>query len=82
MKKLFAAALLATTMAGFGAANAAPLAPLGSVAGITMNDDVIAVAQGCGPRMSRDARGRCRPDFRRPPPPRRYVPPHHRGHRR
>lgn len=77
MKKLFAAALLTASLAGFGAANAAmPASPL---SGVT-TDDITTVAQGCGPRMSRDRMGRCRPDFRRPPPPRRYAPPrHHHG---
>jgi hypothetical protein len=55
MKKLFVAALFASTIAGFGAANAmspAPVAPAGS--------DVIHVAQGCGPGFHRGAYGRCR----------------------
>lgn len=55
MKNLFAAALIATTMGGFGAANAMPLAPATST-----NPDVIQVAGGCGPGFHRGPYGGCR----------------------
>lgn len=55
MKTLFAAAFLAVTAAGLGAASAMPVAPV-SPAG----SDVIHVAQGCGPGFSRGPYGRCR----------------------
>lgn len=69
MKTLFAAALLASSLAGFGAANAAmPLAPLSA----SENADVIQVAGGCGPGFHRGPYGGCRPNggvvvVRRPP---------------
>ncbi|UYO42954.1 hypothetical protein KQX63_16330 [Rhodopseudomonas palustris] len=62
MKKIFAAALFAATLVGAGAANAMPLAPLGSPAA----GDVIQVAQGCGPGWARGPMGRCRPMYARP----------------
>lgn len=57
MKSIFGAALFAATLAGFGAANAVPMAPL-DAAGTAA---VIQVAQGCGPGFARGAYGRCRP---------------------
>jgi len=64
MNKLFAAVLLAGSVAGLAAANAAmPLGPL-SPAG---NPDVIAVAGGCGPGFHRGPYGGCRPNAYRPP---------------
>jgi hypothetical protein len=69
MKTLFAAALLAGSLAGLGAANAAmPLAPLGA----SENADVIQVAGGCGPGFHRGPYGGCQPNggvvvVRRPP---------------
>lgn len=54
MKKLFAATLLATTLASVSFASAmtaAPVAPAGN--------DVIHVAQGCGPGFHRGPYGRC-----------------------
>jgi hypothetical protein len=63
MKKLFAAALLAATVAGFGTAGAMPLAPL--TAADTAG--VIQVAQGCGPGWARGPYGRCQPMYRRGP---------------
>ena len=67
MKTILAAAIFA--IAGFGAAQAMPLAPLGT----TGSADVIQVAQGCGPGWARGPYGRCRPMrgvvvVRRPPP--------------
>ncbi|WP_458760629.1 GCG_CRPN prefix-to-repeats domain-containing protein [Afipia sp. TerB] len=56
MKKLFVAALFASTIAGFGAANAmspAPVAPAGG-------DMIQQVAGGCGRGFHRDRFGRCR----------------------
>src|SRR5690349_7571517 len=55
MKKLFVAALFASTIAGFGAANAMSPAPVAPA-----NCDVIHVAGGCGPGFHRGAYGRCR----------------------
>ena len=64
MKKILAAALLAATMAGIGAANAAmPVTPL-NAAGTA---EVIQVAQGCGPGYARGPRGFCRPMYRAAP---------------
>jgi len=59
MKSLFAAAVLAATLSGLGAASAMPLAPLGT----TDSADVIQVAQGCGPGWARGPYGRCRPMY-------------------
>lgn len=59
MKKLFAAALIATTLCGFGAANAMPLAPATQA-----NQDVIQVAGGCGPGFHRGPYGGCRRNAR------------------
>lgn len=56
MKTIFAAALVAGTVLGFGVANAAPMAP---VAPATQGD-IIQVAGGCGPGFHRGAYGRCR----------------------
>ena len=56
MKALFAAALVAGTVASFGSANAMPLAPVAP----TVHADVIQVAGGCGPGMHRGRWGRCR----------------------
>lgn len=56
MKTIFAAALVAGTVLGFGVANAAPMAP---VAPATQGD-VIQVAGGCGPGMHRGPYGGCR----------------------
>ncbi|MEH2514141.1 hypothetical protein V1291_005495 [Nitrobacteraceae bacterium AZCC 1564] len=53
MKTLFAAALFAATVAGFGSASAMPLAPAGQ------SSDVIHVAGGCGPGFHRGPMGRC-----------------------
>ncbi len=64
MKTILAAAVFA--IAGFGAAQAMPLAPLGATGGA----EVIQVAQGCGPGFARGPYGRCRPMgvvVRRPP---------------
>jgi hypothetical protein len=54
MKALYAAAFLAASAAGLGAANAMPVAPASS------GSDVIHVAQGCGPGFHRGPYGRCR----------------------
>jgi hypothetical protein len=63
MKSLIAAVFIAS-LAGLGAAQAMPVAPV-QADGITTQ-----VAQGCGPGMSRNAMGRCRPTFMaRPCPP-------------
>jgi hypothetical protein len=66
MKTILAAAAFA--IAGLGAANAMPLAPLSA----TDTAGVIKVAQGCGPGFARGPYGRCRPMgvvvVRRPPP--------------
>ena len=56
MKTLFAAALFAATVAGFGSASAMPLAPA------SQSSDVIHVAQGCGPGFARGPMGACRPN--------------------
>lgn len=56
MKSLFAAALLAGSVATFGMANAMPLAP----AAPSGHADIIQVAGGCGPGMHRGPRGGCR----------------------
>ena len=63
MKALFAAALLAGSVATFGYANAMPLtgAPAPGV-----NADVIQVAGGCGPGMHRGPRGGCLRNWARP----------------
>ena len=64
MKTILAAAAFA--VAGLGAAQAMPVAPLST----TTTADVIQVAQGCGPGYARGPYGRCRPmayGFRRPP---------------
>ncbi|KIZ34907.1 MULTISPECIES: hypothetical protein [Rhodopseudomonas] len=63
MRKIFAAVVFAATLAGFGAANAMPLAPLGAAD----HAGVIQVAQGCGPGWARGPMGRCRPMARRAP---------------
>jgi hypothetical protein len=69
MKTLLAAAAFA--VAGLGAANAMPLAPLSAADTAA----VIQVAQGCGPGYARGPAGYCRPMgrevivVRRPPPP-------------
>jgi hypothetical protein len=63
MKTFFAAALLAATVAGFGAASAMPLAPLNAAD----SAGVIQVAQGCGPGFARGPMGGCRPMYRRGP---------------
>jgi hypothetical protein len=55
MKKLFIVALFASTIAGFGAANAMSPAPVAPASG-----DVIHVAGGCGAGFHRDRYGRCR----------------------
>jgi hypothetical protein len=59
MKSLFAAAVLAATLSGLGAASAMPMAPLGT----GDSADVIQVAQGCGPGWARGPYGRCRPMY-------------------
>jgi hypothetical protein len=56
MTLLFAAALVAGTVASFGMANAMPLAPVAP----STHADVIQVAGGCGPGMHRGPRGGCR----------------------
>jgi hypothetical protein len=56
MKTIFAAALVAGTMMGFGIANAAPIAP----AVPTVQGDIIQVAGGCGRGFHRGPRGGCR----------------------
>ena len=63
MKTLIAATFIAAL--GFaGAAQAMPVAPLSADSAIEQ------VAQGCGPGMSRNDRGRCRPTYmNRPCPP-------------
>jgi hypothetical protein len=59
MKTVFAAVVLAGSLAGFGAANAAmPLAPLTPSA----SADVIPVAGGCGMGFHRGPMGGCRPN--------------------
>jgi hypothetical protein len=63
MKKIFAAALFAASIAGLGAASAMPLAPLASADTAA----VIQVAQGCGPGFARGPMGGCRPMVRRGP---------------
>ena len=55
MKSLIAAAFIATL--GLGAAQAMPLAPM-QADGLTTQ-----VAEGCGPGMTRNREGRCRPKF-------------------
>ena len=55
MKSIFAAALLAGSVATFGIADAMPLAPPAS----GVNADVIQVAQGCGRGFHRGPRGHC-----------------------
>jgi hypothetical protein len=55
MKSLIAAAFIATL--GLGAAQAMPLAPI-QADGLTTQ-----VAEGCGPGMTRNGAGRCRPKF-------------------
>lgn len=72
MKSLFAAAVLAATISGVGAASAMPLAPLGA----TDTAGVIEVAQGCGPGWARGPYGRCRPMYVAPPV---YRPPVYRA---
>lgn len=65
MKSIFAAALFAATVGGFGAANAAmPMAPMSAAD----TASVIQVAQGCGPGYARGPRGFCRPMYRAGPP--------------
>jgi hypothetical protein len=54
MKKLFIVALFASTIAGFGAANAMSPAPAAPA-----NGDVIHVAGGCGAGFHRGPYGRC-----------------------
>ena len=65
MKTILAAAIFA--IAGLGAANAMPMAPLSAAD----TAEVIQVAQGCGPGYARGPYGRCRPMgvvvVRRPP---------------
>ena len=64
MKTILAAAVFA--IAGLGAANAMPVAPLSAAD----TAEVIQVAQGCGPGYARGRYGRCRPMgvvVRRPP---------------
>lgn len=56
MKTIFAAALVAGTMLGFGTVNAAPIAPVGPA----VQSDVIHVAGGCGRGFHRGPRGGCR----------------------
>lgn len=56
MKSIFAAALLAGSVATFGIADAMPLAP--SASGV--NADVIQVAGGCGRGFHRGPYGGCR----------------------
>jgi hypothetical protein len=56
MKALFAAALLAGSVATFGIADAMPLAPPAS----GVNANVIQVAGGCGRGFHRGPRGGCR----------------------
>jgi hypothetical protein len=63
MKKLFAAALFAATVAGLGAASAMPLAPLAAADTAA----VIQAAQGCGPGFARGPYGGCQPMYRRGP---------------
>jgi hypothetical protein len=64
MNRIFAAALFAATVAGFGTANAAmPMAPLSAAD----TAGVIQVAQGCGPGYARGPRGFCRPMYRAGP---------------
>ena len=60
MKTILAAAIFA--VAGLGAAQAMPIAPLNSAD----SADVIQVAQGCGPGFARGPYGRCRPMGRGP----------------
>lgn len=76
MKTIFAAALVAGTMFGFGAVNAAPITP----ATPSVQSDIIQVAGGCGRGFHRGPRGGCRVNrggFYVAPPryyaPRRYV---------
>jgi len=60
MKILTASALaLGLGLAGIGASQAMPLAPLGGQQGA----EVIQVAQGCGPGFHRGPYGHCRPLF-------------------
>jgi hypothetical protein len=56
MKALFAAALLAGSVATFGIAEAMPLAPPAS----GVNADVIQIAGGCGRGFHRGPYGGCR----------------------
>ncbi len=56
MKTIFAAALVAGTMMGFGIANAAPMAPTAPAS----QGDIIQVAGGCGLGMHRGPYGGCR----------------------
>lgn len=59
--KLLAASVLALGMglAAVSASQAMPVAPLGSTQAAA--EDVIQVAQGCGPGWHRGPYGRCRP---------------------
>jgi hypothetical protein len=59
MNRLIAAAFLLSTLAG--AANAMPLAPLSPA-----DNDVIAVAGGCGPGWHRGPYGGCLRNFANP----------------
>jgi hypothetical protein len=77
--KIFAAAFIVATLAGFGAANASmPLAP----AGVATNSDIIQVADGCGRGYFRGPHGRCHPiasrGFVSPPIIKRHCPPGYR----
>jgi hypothetical protein len=56
MKTLFAAALVAATVAGFGAADAMTLAPAPS----STHADIVQVRGGCGPGFHRGPYGGCR----------------------
>ena len=62
MNKLIAVAFLFGTLAGTGAANAMPLAPLAPAQGT----DIIEIAGGCGEGWHRGPYGGCRRNYANP----------------
>lgn len=62
MKTLFATALTMVFLAGAGAVQAAPLAPLAS----KLPSDIVMVAEGCGVGFHRGPNGVCRPQAKGP----------------
>src|SRR5260370_18092940 len=61
MQRLIAAAFLAATLIGAGAANAMPLVPIAPD-----NTGIIKVAGGCGPGFHRDPYGGCLQTYANP----------------